>query len=96
VKLSTKLRGQAGGQPKIWEGHGPSRPSPRTATACYAKESSGAAAVPFLRRIRSPAFYSVGIPSVVKAEKTQDCFTSFIISGVTRSWRGFSQGRKLN
>jgi len=26
VKLSKKLRGQAGGQPKIWEGHG----TPRT------------------------------------------------------------------
>jgi len=26
VKLSKKLRGQAGGQSKIWEGHGP--PSP--------------------------------------------------------------------
>jgi len=25
VKLSKKLRGQAGGQPKIWEGHGPPR-----------------------------------------------------------------------
>jgi len=26
VKLSTKLGGQVGGQPKNWEGHGPPRP----------------------------------------------------------------------
>jgi len=32
VKFSTKLGGQAGGQPKIWGGHGPPRPSLRTAT----------------------------------------------------------------
>jgi len=33
MKLSTKLGGQAGGQPKIWWGHGPLRLPLRTATA---------------------------------------------------------------
>jgi len=33
VKLSTKLGGQAGGQLKIWAGHGPHRP-PGIATLC--------------------------------------------------------------
>jgi len=32
VKLSKKLEGQAGGQPKIWRGYGPPRPLLRTAT----------------------------------------------------------------